>query len=243
MGNADDEIDRAARKHRAHRAAKVAGDAKEAASRAADERGDPAALLRKSLAQRTGFDPLFAVAFVFGLGAPLLVAARFFDPSRTPVLIGTALVSGPLIWFTISGLQRLLAARTVRRLRRVSGLDVDHYLGLLSKQWYQAKLVVQLRFDKHWADDRHAATIAATRAAVPSLETVRFDHGRALYLSANVATTDSVMSKGTVTRFFTNRAVHECFTAILDDVVAVIADTDHIAKIDVDIDGQLGTKA
>ena len=245
--DADDEIDRAARKHRADRAGKAASEAKEAASRAASDRGEPARLLRKSLAQRTGFDPLFMIAFVVGLGGPVLVAGSLFDLNKTPVLIGTAVVTLPLIWLTVDALQRLTVYWTVRRLRQIGGLDVDHYLGLLSKQWQDARLVVHIRFDKPWPDDQHAATIAATRAAVSSLDAARFDGNRALYLaSISLSTTDSVMSHSVVSRFFTNRPVHECFTAILHKVVPVVEAAARIVKIDVDIEGRiatLGTKA
>jgi hypothetical protein len=245
--DADDKIDRAARKHRADRAGKAASDAKEAAGRAASDRGEPARLLRKSLAQRTGFDPLLAIAFVVGIGAPLLVAGSLFGLNNTPVMIGTIVVMLPLIWLTADALQRLTVDWTVRRLRRTNGLDVDHYLGLLSKAWSDARLVVQIRFDKPWPDDQHAATIAATRAAVSSLDTARFEGNRALYLaSSSLATKDSVMSHSVVSRFFTNRPVHECFTAILEKVVPVVGAAARIVKIDVDIEGHmatLGTKA
>ena len=201
-------------------------------------------LLITSLAERKGFDPVQGLLFFLALAIPIAVAGVFFNLQHFLVQVGAAVVALPLALAISINSEKLIAARVIRRLRRVGhGLDVDRYLLLLSKQYRKARLVVRLSFEEAWPADRQSATLDAIREWVPTLETVRFDGERMLYVqSKELATTEHLQAQYSSSDAFTNWPLHACFTAILRRVVPVLDAAHRIDHIDVDVDGNVESR-
>ena len=199
-------------------------------------------LLVTSLAERKGFDPLqtglmlVAIAATKAIGGTLLGFGNFF------VQDGASIVALPLTIALGINSEKLIAARVIRKLRRVGrGFDVDRYLALLSKRYRRAHLVVRLRFEEAWPAERMPAIVDAMREWVPELETVRFDGDRVLYAqSKELATTERLQAQySSGSTAFTNWPVHACFTAILRRAVPVLDASHRIGHIDVDVGGKV----
>ena len=228
------EIERAAQKAR-DREKKAAPKVESPDERARRHMKQKSALLRESLTGSPTVTFLDVVEGGFYFVLPFVVVAFTNLDLDQPAVIALLVLASPLsIFLGLTLRARAMAALRSLRIRRVGhGFDADRYLAQLSERRASAKLIVEVRFER--PPDQELQRKASTLINGVRAE---WKNGALKLESPALDGTGSVTSHGRVTRFFTNRPVHDCFTHVVFGVVPALSASNPVTRLNVEVTGE-----
>lgn len=238
MGARED-LERAAQQQRDAGAKAAAGDppavrAKRERSRRAYRR----AQVQEALGGTAGDRALYVGAGV-GLVVPIVLVVFGFRHLGTGIttLIGTVLaLVGTLGGAVVA--RGMISARHARTLRALgAAFDADAYRELLAENWRSARVQLRIAFASAWSDGDRATVIDAVKTWDPDVASIRWDGDVLALASDSLKTTDSIVHAGGMTRYFTNRCIHDWVARVVTAVAPKLAAITPIARISVAIDG------
>jgi hypothetical protein len=240
----DDDIERAAKRHREKVAAEATRTAAVDADLPARKRRYANEMIERSLGSLDGAKLLIVlvdIALVVGLFALAIRIAPRSENVQIAGGIGVTFVAIILCMLVVPMLASSLLVRLRRNaLGRVGyGFDVPAYLALLSEQRRDSRLVVTLGF----ADGAQpaAALPDAIKDWLPAIENATWIDGRLRLESRELETTDTAGGGGKSMRirFFTNERIHSCFRKVLAAVVPRVSASCRVTQLAVAIDGRV----
>jgi hypothetical protein len=240
VGEADDELERAARRRRERLAAEE--NAKPSPDEAAARRERRRREVRRdrvdeALAEAGGAAKVGgAIAVTVGMLGPIAIALFVWDLEAVVPLIVMSLASmvGAFTALWING--RLFATIRRRRVLAVAyGFDATGYLEALGENRRNAVLVARAKFTRPWPDDKRASARDAVLEWMPTLALVEWQNGALVLHSAELDCTEWLEDS----RCFNNKAIHACFDEIARRVIPRLHAVSPITQLEVDLLGEI----
>jgi hypothetical protein len=225
------EIERAA-KRAADREKQAAPKVESPAERERRHLKQKKALLRESLtgSPTTTFLDVVEAGIYFVLPFVLVLAFTKWDLDQPAVIALLVVSSAASIFGGLTLRARVVEALRISRIRRVGyGFDATRYLAQLSERRPTAKLVVEIGFERP-PDQELQSKVAGLIKGVRA----EWKNGALKLESHDLDGKGSVSDHGRVTRFFTNRPVHDCFTHVVFGVVPSLP----VTKLKVEVTGK-----
>lgn len=190
------------------------------------------ALLRESLtgSPTTTFLDVVEAGIYFVLPFVLVLAFTNWDLDQPAVLALLVVSSAGSIFSGLTLRARILEALRVSRIRRVGhGFDAARYLAQLSERRPTSRLVVEVGFERP-PDQELQSKVAGLIKGVRA----EWKNGALKLESHDLDGSGSVSDDGSMTRFFTNRPVHDCFTHVIFGVLPSLP----VTKLKVEVTGK-----